>query len=182
MTPSLDLRGAVSSRRVALLGVLALLACGRGAWAGGTVSASETVRFGKREVRVEFELFVPPLQRLEVTNPLLVMPPLSAAEIRPGAIELPRPIGLRISSNSPWELSIRRGEARRGGEEPIELLCAPRGGMPRELDENWQLIARGPAGADLGLDLGLRVPFAVAGVAPGNHEISLDYHLTSVGY
>ena len=136
----------------------------------------------RNEVRVEVDLLVPPLQRLEILRPILVMAPLTARDLTSEFIDLPQRIEIHVSSNTPWELSVRMAELSSArAEEGPPLLCAPAGEAPRILDHDWQFVAKGDAGEEIEVALGLRVPLEPSGLAPGTHEVTLDYRLTSAG-
>jgi hypothetical protein len=132
---------------------------------------------------VHIDLLVPPVQKLEMVNPILVMPTLTATDLSRNFIDLPERIGMQVSSNTPWELSVRLTETSSARSESLpSLLCAARGESPRPLDRDWQLVARGDPGAKIEVSLGLRVPLDLSGFIPGTHEVTLDYRLTSAGY
>lgn len=139
---------------------------------------------GSDEVRVEVDLFVPPLQRLEIVSPILVMPELTSTDLAPTYVELPRPITLRVSSNTAWELSVRAadgGIASGRDELGADLYCAiPRASF-QPLSDDWLRIADGPAGEEIEIELFLRAPLTPGLLIPGHHEVRLDYRLSADG-
>ncbi|MEZ4648580.1 MAG: hypothetical protein R3E97_07285 [Candidatus Eisenbacteria bacterium] len=127
-------------------------------------------------------MLVPPIQKLEVLSPILVMPPLTVAELAPGYVRLPQPIDLRVWSNTEWELAVRLADVKTPDtSELTRIRCLVSGGTVRSLGPDWQVIAKGQSGADLPVSFELRVPFGVGGATPGTQELSLDYRLSGVG-
>ncbi|MCB9464909.1 MAG: hypothetical protein H6682_14550 [Candidatus Eisenbacteria bacterium] len=139
--------------------------------------------FAQSSARVEVDMFVPPIQKLEILSPILVMPTLTVAELAPGFVRLPQPIDLSVWSNTEWELSVRLADVKTPDVNELHrLLCSVNGSAPRSLGDDWQVIAKGQKGADLPVSLELRVPFGKrGGPLPGVQELSLDYRLSSAG-
>ena len=59
------------------------------------------------EVRVEVQVFVPQLQKLEIEQVVWNLPSPTAADYLAGYLKVPTPFRLRLYSNTPWELSVK---------------------------------------------------------------------------
>jgi hypothetical protein len=138
------------------------------------------------EVRVEVEMMVPPLQRLEVDPPVLVMPEIQAEDVASGFAEMPRAIVLTVSSNTAWELAIRwSGDGRSAnGVTPKgspTLDWAAGNGPFQALSPDWAMVATGVATESEQIELRLRVPMRPGEVIPGTYEPRLEYRLAAAG-
>jgi hypothetical protein len=170
------MRGPVSAGRLAMAAVCLLSLA-----VPGASSAGET------EVRVELEAIVPPLQRLEVDPLVLVAPEIQAEDLTVGYAELSQPVVLTVSSNVPWDLSVRWAHegkiAAGGGPETASLLeWSVRNGAFRALTGEWAVVAsnRGPAEAER-MELRLRVPLLSGAPPPGTYQPRLEYRLAPAG-
>jgi hypothetical protein len=139
------------------------------------------------EARVEVEVMVPPLQRLEVDPLVLVTPEIQAEDLTVGFAELPRPIVLTVSSNTPWELFVRAagdgkaaGDFETKGTSPLEWAV---GSMSyRALGPEWTAVASGggPVAAET-VELHLRLRLIPGELEPGVYEPRLEYRLVTAG-
>ncbi|MBU1699741.1 MAG: hypothetical protein KJ970_19260 [Candidatus Eisenbacteria bacterium] len=59
------------------------------------------------EARVEVQFFVPPLQKMEMDQVVWTLPAPTAADYVAGYLNVPTPFKLTLSSNTPWELSVK---------------------------------------------------------------------------
>jgi hypothetical protein len=133
------------------------------------------------EARADLSLVVPPIQRLEIVTPALVMPELTMTELVSRYVLLPQTIQIRVSSNIPWILRMRVDErsaisrprneiARLGGEESYQPLS-----------EDWVAVARGDPGADLAMEFRVRVALTDGRLRSGAFETHFDYRLSGAG-
>lgn len=138
---------------------------------------------GETEVRVEVAAIVPPLQRLEVDPLILVAPEIRTEDLAIGYAELTQPVVLTVSSNVPWNLSVRWA----GGEKIVDgsvqrisslLDWSARNSPFRPLTGEWAVVVsdRGPAAAER-VELHLRVPLLSGAPPPGIYQPRLEYRL-----
>jgi hypothetical protein len=162
--------------------VLAMVAAGQVA-----AVAANPARAAETEASVEVEVMVPPLQRLDVDPPVLVMPEIRAEEIAAGYAEVSRPIVLTVFSNTLWELSIRSAGDDKAGraDEPIgspRLQWAVGNGPLQPLTAEWTTVMTGSApAAKERVELRLRVPLRSAAMKPGIYEPQIEYRLAPAG-
>lgn len=140
-------------------------------------------RAGETEVRVEVEAIVPPLQRLAVDPLVLATPEIQAEDLAAGFVWLPEPVVLSVSSNVPWEVSIRlAGHDKAGdggaGRDASILDWSARNAQFRPVTGEWATVAasRGPAASER-VELHLRVPLRPGETTPGVYHLQLDYRL-----
>lgn len=130
------------------------------------------------EARVDLSVMVPPVQRMEVVHPALVMPELTVDALVPGYVVLPRPIELRIASNIDWVLQMRMDDRAEGRRTPRhEILCSGGEETYRPVSDAWIEIAQGGPGRDIALELRVRVALDDARVHSGAYETRFDYRL-----
>jgi hypothetical protein len=130
------------------------------------------------EARVDLSVMVPPVQRMEVVHPALVMPELTVDALVPGYVVLPRPVELRIASNTDWVLQMRMDERADGLRTPRhEILCSGGEKTYRPVSDAWIEIAHGGPGRDIALELRVRVALEDAHLHSGAYETRFDYRL-----
>ncbi len=137
------------------------------------------------ELRIETEIIVPPLGRLETTPGSLLFPVATAADMAAGYVDMIEPVTLTVHSNSAWELY-----ARSVGDD-TEATPGPRGGPGRllwrierrafsDLTNRWTRIASGEScAAGSTVQFRLRVPLSWTTTAPGRYELRIEYKLSS---
>jgi hypothetical protein len=158
--------------RVALTCAVALGVAG---WSCPSLAANEA--------RVDIGVMVPPVQRLEVVQPALVMPELTVEAIIPGYIMLPRAIELRISSNTDWALQMRVDERSEASAHPrIEIVRMGSEEPYQPISEDWLAIAHGGPGQEIAMELRVRVALEGARVNSGAYETRFDYRLSGTGH
>lgn len=152
--------------------VLALALCG----AIGNASA--------RELRIEAEVLVPPLVRLE-TTPWVLAPPIPTAEnLAAGFLDIVEPITLTIHSNCAWELCARSAgdvtdDASHSDRGPGRLLWRTAERPFSELSDVWTPIASGESCVNgRRVRFMLRIPVSWTGTTPGNYELHIEYSLS----
>lgn len=134
--------------------------------AGATVASATTTS-------VRAEIRVPALQSLETTPGVLEAPPVTVPDLERGVLEVPQPVSLVISSNVPWELSVRRADST----GPF-LEGSFEHGPFRGIGSDWSSLADGEGGTDratYALDLRFAVDWTTAD--PGDHGLRLEYRL-----
>jgi len=129
------------------------------------------------EARVDLAVMVPPVQRMEVVHPALVMPELTVEALVPGYVVLPRPIELRIASNTDWVLELRMDEGAERGRLPRHEVLRSGEQSYRVVSDTWVEIAQGGPGKDIALELRVRVALDDARVHSGAYETRFDYRL-----
>jgi hypothetical protein len=138
---------------------------------------------GVSELRLNVQVIVPPLQRLDVDPAVLTAPVASVGDLEVGYLEVSPVIVLKVHSNVAWDLAIRsRNPGERAPEEPgsLPLLWAS-GNDFRALNENWCLLLSGPAGAG-GVEARLRIRIPIdCTTGPGLYEPRLEYRLAPAG-
>ncbi|MCA9729409.1 MAG: hypothetical protein R3E12_00965 [Candidatus Eisenbacteria bacterium] len=161
-----------------------LVPTGCGRWCGLLVLllgfASRPV-LAASEARTTLSLIVPPIQRLEIETPTLVMPDLTASDLRPGYVLLPRVLSIRVSSNTAWVLQMRAAEGKPGSDPGEEVQRVGTNESFRTIADDWLTVAEGESGIDQSVELRLRVSITGAGSVSGAHESRFDYRLSGVG-
>ncbi len=138
---------------------------------------------GETEVRVEVGVIVPPLQRLDVDPLILVAPEIRTEDLAIGYAELTQPVVLTVSSNVPWNLSVRWVVDEKivvGGGRGISSLLdwSVRNSPSRPVTGEWAVVVsnRGPTAAER-VELHLRVPLLAGAPPPGIYQPRLEYRL-----
>ena len=138
-------------------------------------------------LKIDAEIRVPPVQRLDATPGVLAFPSVGLADLERGWLDLPRPAVLSLSSNVPWTLSARRAPGSgpepdaSGSAEPV-LWVRAESGERVPLGEEWRAIATGdgPA-ADVEVPLEIRLELDWNRLPPGRHEPRIEYRLEPGG-
>ena len=148
-----------------------------------TFSVAGRSSAGETEVRVEVEAIVPPLQRLEVDPLVLVAPEIRTEDLAIGYAELAQPVVFTVSSNVPWNLSVRwvgdEKVVEGSGRGSFSLLdWSTRNSPSRPLTGEWAVVVsdRGPTAAER-VELHLRVPLLAGAPPPGIYQPRLEYRL-----
>lgn len=136
------------------------------------------------EIRVEAEILVPPIMRLETDPNILLLPVPTATDFARGYVEIVEPVTLTVSSNTGWNLYARSaGEntevGPRAAERPGRLLWRADVGGFSDMREEWILIGSGESCAGgTQVSLSLRVPLDWSATSPGDYEVCVEYKLT----
>jgi hypothetical protein len=138
-------------------------------------------------VRVDVDLLVPPLQRLEIGARVVAFPSPTPLHLAAGYLELQEPIVLTVCSNVPWELRVR------SADPPLRMLVDGHGEAPRvecrvgerpfvRLTTEWVPVAGSDHAADeMELELMLRIPVTWTTTTPGSYQPRIEYVLAPAG-
>ena len=131
------------------------------------------------EARVEGQVVVPVLQRVSAGSQVLSLPDVTTGDLMAGFVEPPRPIGLVVFSNCPWELRLRRmgGIAGRRDRTAPAMLWTVGGSRFAGLDDDWIPAAGGGRTSGTRVELHLRIPLDWATSRPGILEPRVEYDL-----
>lgn len=136
------------------------------------------------ELRIEAELLVPPIVRLEIT-PAILAPPIPTAEnLAAGFVDIVEPITLTIHSNCAWELCARSAgdvtdDASSSDRGPGRLFWRTAEQPFSELSDAWTPIASGESCVNgRRIRFMLRIPVSWTGTTPGNYELHVEYSLS----
>ncbi len=139
------------------------------------------------ELRVETEILVPLIQRLEVNPAVVTLPSPTAMDFSAGYLEFPEPILLTIYSNAAWEVAVRsdwdQSESAGGAaKEVIPLLWRTEDRPSLGLTDEWTVVGSGePCAAGSFVQIRIRIPLSWTMTLPGLYEPRLEYRLSPVG-
>jgi len=126
---------------------------------------------------VRAEIRIPLLQDLEATPGILEPVPATVADLERGALDIPEAVTLTVSSNTPWELFVRRADPE---GPPLEVSADD--GPYRPAGTTWLPVAAGMGGVESEVhSLRLRLRVSWVGVSPGAHDLRLEYRLAPRG-
>lgn len=137
---------------------------------------------GAQTARIEVELVVPPLRRLQVEPQVVTAPVITASDLQAGFVDLSHPVTLQLCSNGPWELRLRTSPVVAvPGADPVRLLWSLEESAFRPLGLEWTRIAGGARASGWRRELQLRIPLTWNLVRPGVYQPRIEYELVPSG-
>ncbi len=136
-------------------------------------------------MRVDVDLFVPVLQRLEINSRVVAFPSPLPPDFAAGHIDLQKPITLAVFSNIPWQLLVRTvagtpGTPRGNQSDALPLQCSVDDQPFVRLTTDWIAVTAGGDCADgRDLQLALRIPLTWTTMKPGRYQPKVEYMLAA---